>query len=69
MCCMHKTNRRWTKYEEIAHIALIVMLACVLDTVLGFIINVKMLLPITADMLKNRHFSYVHKCISTANKS
>ena len=47
-----------------AHIALIVMLACVLDTVLGFIINVKILLPIATDMLKNRHFSYIDMCIN-----
>ena len=55
-----------------AHIALIVILACVLYTVLGLIINVNMLLPIAADMLKNRHFfiyGHVHKCISTANKT
>ena len=55
-----------------AHIALIVILACVLYTVLGLIINVKILLPIAADMLKNRHFfiyGHVHKCISTANKT
>ena len=46
------------------HIALIVMLAYVLDTVLGFIINVKILLPIAADILKNRHFSYMDMCIN-----
>jgi sorbitol-specific phosphotransferase system component IIBC len=39
-----------------AHIALMVILAFVVYTVLGLIINVKMLLPIAADMLKNRHF-------------
>jgi quinol-cytochrome oxidoreductase complex cytochrome b subunit len=53
-----------------AHIALIVILACVLYTVLGLIINVNMLLSIAADMLKNRHFfiyGHVHECISTAN--